>query len=254
MDASTPPNQRPPPEVEAARHQEIRGRYRRRKPIRKAGEAYPLAPLRLHQLRVLFRSRYGIALPNDDAGMEDLELLVGYIVLCGKNPWPQIETWAPWCAEADAERMIESAARFPVGHTADDLGRRLGLRYAERQRLNLTTIGSIDVDCVERDRLRRQRCNDEKKRKRALAKRENHCNALLTYRQRKVLAKTGTTTEISVPQLTEQLSRLREFRNLSSPRQEVHRVLGKLAKLGLITDRIEDRPQGGKIRYVRRLQ
>jgi hypothetical protein len=31
----------------------------------------------------------------------------------------------------------------------------------------------------------------------------------------------------------------------------LHRVLNRLLKLGLIADRTEDRPRGGKIRFVR---
>ena len=59
---------------------------------------------RIHALKKIFKSRYGDTLPDDDAGRDDLMLLVNTYA-CEK-PWsiPRIiRRWAPW---ADVEEII----------------------------------------------------------------------------------------------------------------------------------------------------
>jgi hypothetical protein len=59
--------------------------------------------------------------------------------------------------EAEAVEMLELAARTRRHMTADRLGRFLGLTYAQRQFIGITTIWCIDVSKRERTRLRKQR-------------------------------------------------------------------------------------------------
>jgi hypothetical protein len=66
-------------------------------------------------LRRVFRHRYGAVLPHDDAGREDLVLLLLPISLCPKAPVEKmrhvIETLAPWLGSADATDLIGNLMR-----------------------------------------------------------------------------------------------------------------------------------------------
>jgi hypothetical protein len=69
--------------------------------------------------------------------------------------------------EAGAERILETADALPRCCTADKLGKFLGVTYAQRQRLAITTIGSIDVNKRSRALLRKRknRLHNERKRR-----------------------------------------------------------------------------------------
>jgi hypothetical protein len=68
--------------------------------------------------------------------------------------------------EAEADMIIEEAAVTRECFKADDLARFLGLRYAQRQALGITTIGSIDVKKRAREVLRKRETRLRKERKR----------------------------------------------------------------------------------------
>ena len=69
--------------------------------------------------------------------------------------------------EAGAERILETADALPRCCTADKLAKFLGVTYAQRQRLAITTIGSIDVNKRSRALLRKRknRLHNERKRR-----------------------------------------------------------------------------------------
>jgi len=69
--------------------------------------------------------------------------------------------------EAGAERILETADALPRCCTADKLGKFLGVTYAQRQKLAITTIGSIDVNKRSRALLRKRknRLHNERKRR-----------------------------------------------------------------------------------------
>jgi hypothetical protein len=107
--------------------------------------------LRLGDLRKLFWDRYGPTMPDDDAGREDLhELLLPISVgphADIKMP-NAIEVWAPWMQQEEADRLIDQVKRTPVWQrmpTARQLGDRLQLTNAERERLRLWTIAPYDL-------------------------------------------------------------------------------------------------------------
>jgi hypothetical protein len=129
-----------------------------------------------------------------------------------------------------------------------DLAHKLDLRYCDRQALAITTIGSVDVDKTERDRLRRQRDSERKRRKRA----EETAPMDLKPKEQKVLARIDG-AEIAVPDLIRRVATLKEFKKLASPRQEVHRVLDHLVAVGLVADRYAP-GQKGPVRHVSRRQ
>ncbi len=246
-----PPNRRPTAKNAAAARRVVARRWRRRRRRKRHDDAKPkdgrTAALRLRELQALFRFRHGAILPADD--IDSLEILVGYATIAGKRPEMQIETWARWCDPVEAERMIWSARNYPVWHDPDPLAHRLGLTYAVRMALGIRTIGSVDVGPEERDRLRRQRGN-EKRRKKPNA--ETIPITKLNPREKVVLAAIGE-TETTAASIVEQVKGHRAFRGLASVRQEVHRILDRLRKMGLVVDRSEPRPQGS-IRYVQQRQ
>jgi hypothetical protein len=67
---------------------------------------------------------------------------------------------------ADAEAVVEEASRTGRHMSADNLARFLGVTYALRQRLGLTTIGSVDVGKRARKELRKRKDRLAKERRR----------------------------------------------------------------------------------------
>jgi hypothetical protein len=238
----TPPK-RPTAEQADARHREV-GKHHRKQRKRRSEENpekpedVRLAHLRWSELQRLMRVRYGVEWPNTDAARRDLQVMVNYAVLTGRKVKHLVELLAPWLPEDEADDM---ARQRPILHRADDLARKIDLHYLDRQALAIHTIGAVDCDQDERERLRREKCNDAKRRKRAAAKQETntmqtHTAKNLPSKAQKVLARIDG-TEIAVPELIKRVASLKEFQKLASPRQEVHRVLDHLVAAGLITDR-----------------
>jgi hypothetical protein len=73
---------------------------------------------------------------------------------------------------ADTNARLRDCRNRPRKWTADVLAQRLGLDYATRQRLGITTIGSTDVDKAERERRRRDGRNRYKREQRAHSREE----------------------------------------------------------------------------------
>lgn len=121
-----------------------------------------LVSLRLHDLAKLFRHRYGVELPDDDAGRDDLAVAINHIV-CLLYPrrhaanW--IDLWAPWLSAAEQRRIVDLAIADTQYWTADELAWRLRVTKEERRMLGLTTIGAIDETTGDRAarRLEKQR-------------------------------------------------------------------------------------------------
>lgn len=151
-----------------ARRAEIQ-RERRRRP-------FSLPDRRIAELNRLLIDRYGEVLPNDDAGRDDAEIVAQHMPLTWHpvDPARRIAGWlrlrAPWMDAAERQAVIEAAVAKPRFWRADTLAKRLNLTEADRQRLNITTIGAADMTREERAALRRQRKRD-RDRKRAKARR-----------------------------------------------------------------------------------
>jgi hypothetical protein len=249
---------RPDADQTAARHREVAKRWQRQAERRaeerpSKPEDVRLANLRWPELQRLMRCRYGVVLPDTAEARRDFALLINYAILTKRKPQLVTEIWAPWLGEDELDHI---AAQRPVLHKKRDLGQKLGLLYADRHKLGILTIAPIDVDEDECERRRRQRQNERKRQKRAAAKQEEPMQTATTPdlkpKERKVLARIDA--EIAVPELTRRLATLKEFKKLAEPQRQVHKILDHLVATGLIADRDEPNPHGGKVRFVWRQQ
>ena len=124
-----------------------------------------LVALRMHDLAVLFRSRYGHALPDDDAGRDDLEVAINHLACL---PHPQaaiarwIDLWAPWITAKEQREVVAPILANPTRWKADALAWRLRLTMEQRTMLGITTIGAVDMNKGARTKRRRQRDRDRK--------------------------------------------------------------------------------------------
>lgn len=129
----------------------------KRKPLRRRSPMQ-LVSLRLNDLAKLFRGRYGIELPDDDAGRDDLKVAAHHLA-CLPHPrqailhW--IEIWAPWMPVADASKLAAEVIASPKRWKADALAWELGLNAADRSALGITTIGAIDENKAARKKRRK---------------------------------------------------------------------------------------------------
>jgi hypothetical protein len=128
-----------------------KGKRRRPSPMQLVG-------LRLADLAKIFRARYGHALPNDDAGRDDLMVAVHHLA-CLAHPRGHIakwlDLWAPWLTLAEHKAIIGEALANPQKWKADALAWRMRLTKEDRRMLGVTTIGAIDENKAARTKRRR---------------------------------------------------------------------------------------------------
>jgi hypothetical protein len=156
--------------VKQAQHAEIRRRYRKRKKHRTAPQ---LASLRLADLAKLFRARYGLKLPDDDAGRDDLQVALSHLAALSTardRMARYVELWAPWLTVAAARAAIDTALTEPKKWRADQLAWRMRLTAADRATLGITTIGAIDLPKAAREKLRTRKKRDRERARRKRAK------------------------------------------------------------------------------------
>lgn len=118
-----------------------------------------LVALRMRDLARLYRSRYGITLPDDDAGRDDLKVALNHLA-CLAHPrghianW--IEVWAPWLTAAEQREIVQPILANPKRWKADALAWLMRLKKDERAMLGITTIGAIDENKAARTKRRRK--------------------------------------------------------------------------------------------------
>lgn len=136
--------------------------YESRQRPRKRSRASPcqIAALRLHDLARLFRARYGVTLPDDDAGRDDMMVAVNHLASLA-HPKRRIENWldlwAPWLSRAESQTIIAAAILEQHHWTADQLAWRMRLTDADRTALGITTIGAVDCSKSQRTKRRKAR-------------------------------------------------------------------------------------------------
>jgi hypothetical protein len=128
--------------------------------------------VRLGHVKRLLLDRYGFSLPHDDAGAEDLRILL-HVKANACRPEQreralrnEIELQAPWMPAEEAERIAREITLKPLKVTSAWLGRELGVDSATRERLGIWQIGAVDPDPQGGRERRRQRDRERKRRTR----------------------------------------------------------------------------------------
>ena len=133
--------------------------------------------LRDGDFKRLFRHRYyrpgHYQLPDDSAGRDDLWLYVVNTSMAACAPKEKmhhvIETWAPWMSAEERDSFVELVwgLDFYARHiSARELGRRLGVTNAERERLKLWQFLPIDMTDEQLAEHRRRKNNERRRAKR----------------------------------------------------------------------------------------
>jgi hypothetical protein len=124
--------------------------------------------MRTGDLNKLFAKRYDstredYVFPDDDAGVDDLRILLGHYAYSNPLRLTKIAALrAPWLKGAQLEYMIADAATSPRMWTFQELGDYMNLTEAERKDLGIRTIGTVDVTPRQRKQARKVRDKERK--------------------------------------------------------------------------------------------
>ena len=199
---------------------------------------------RLREIERTLSWSCGSILPDDDAGNDDLRIVVAAAKAAGKPAIDYVRKWAPWMSAIDANQLCVDVNVREAYLKADEIAARMGVTYAVRQHLHLRSIGSIDVDKAERERLRRQRYADKRRAKAA----EKPPNPAHSPREKALIKMVGAGRNMG--DLSKRAARSALFRDLQNIPLEVRRVVARLVKAGHLGQRLEPRDRGGKEFYV----
>ena len=141
-----------------------------------AGELNPVG-LRISRrygaLLKLFRHRWGHVFPDDDAGRDDLFILVSVVSLApaatARKMAHMIEMWAPWMTADEAKLLVDHVSRLTIYErmpAAKELGERVRLTNAERERLHLWPIAPIDMTDEQLAEQRKTKVRERKRKRR----------------------------------------------------------------------------------------
>jgi hypothetical protein len=135
-----------------------------------------LRRLRLYDMQAIFRARYGYALPDDDAGLSDLNDLLCVISTAANTPETKMDhavwQWAPWLDPDKAAAMIDFICRMPMPQrdlTRYELGRRQNVTMQVYLNLGLKQIWPHDMTVAQMQQYRKARdtVSREQRRRRA---------------------------------------------------------------------------------------
>jgi hypothetical protein len=223
-----------------------------------------LCAIRVREIERLFRHRYGRFLPDDDAGRDDLAVLLEHVLRFkdGREVAPSfVRRWAPWMSDNEAAAAIELAATtFRIGR-ADEVAERLGLTFDERMALGITTVGARDVDAAERARRYREREAARKRakrreRKQAAAERRGAVmqRTDLSGRARDLFGRLSASNDVPLSAV------VRTWTDgpvgalgVKSRHTALARAADELLAAGLIAERREKARNGIAVRLVRRV-
>jgi hypothetical protein len=150
----------------AAKHREIARRYDR---PRRKGDGPSIVALRRRDLEAFFGDQYGKTFPDDDAGRDDLAVLLHHVSKLGdpRATRDSAARWCPWLTDVEYTAMLDAIARKPRRWSADSLAHEIGLDRATRTRLGITTIGATDFNKAQRTKRRKKHKNADKRARRA---------------------------------------------------------------------------------------
>ena len=134
---------------------------------------YLIGRLRIGDLNKLFAHRYGgpsrpldWQFPEDDAGLEDLKVLIHHYHWTNPLKMPRIiKLRAPW---ADAEAIICEVESYEKKWRSATLGRELNLAGVEWRKLRPRTIAPVDMSKEERHDYSRILSNGQRRKKRRM--------------------------------------------------------------------------------------
>jgi hypothetical protein len=157
----------------AAKHREIARHYAR--PRRKRSRP-GIVSLILGDLQIFFDDKYGATFPDDDAGRDDLVVLLHYVAQLGdaRTTTACAAHRCPWIKAEEYTAMIAGIERAPLRWRADALASEIGLDNRTRTRLGITTIGAIDFGKAKRIKRRRKLNTADKRARRAAAGATSH--------------------------------------------------------------------------------
>ena len=119
-------------------------------------KAETLRRLRVGDLRRIYRHRYGAVLPDDDAGRDDLTLILFSISLSPKAAAEkmrhEVEVNAPWMPATHAGQLIDLILKMPACErelSGRQLGERLRLTNCEREWLKAWRIAPVDMTAAQ---------------------------------------------------------------------------------------------------------
>ena len=127
---------------------------------------------RIGALNAIFAKRYGgqrenYVFPDDDAGREDLTILLHHYALNNPLAMPRIIGWrAPRMSKEETGELIRKIEASPKWWTSGELGRVLGYTGAEWRELRTRTIAPIDMTKRMRRRYSSALARDRKAAKR----------------------------------------------------------------------------------------
>jgi hypothetical protein len=125
---------------------------------------------RIGALNKLFAYRYGgtredYVFPEDDAGIEDLKILIHHYARTNPLAIPRvIQLRAPW---ADAEAIMNEVEAYPRKWRSGTLGKILNFTGKEWRQLRIRTIAPVDMSSEERRYYSRIIANGRRRLKRA---------------------------------------------------------------------------------------
>lgn len=130
-----------------------------------------VAPLRLREMERIFQHRFGKFLPNDGDGRRMLQAYADCLPFAKGSVLERltgfINARAPW-AILEAEAMAEAAEMAARWQDADEMANRIGLSLADRELLEVRTIGAVGITKRQRRALQKaKRRERETKRRRA---------------------------------------------------------------------------------------
>jgi hypothetical protein len=129
--------------------------------------------VRLGHVRRVLQSRYGVKVPDDDAGYEDLRVYLHTKAQCclprnrERALLNEIDLMAPWMPVDRARQVAAEIATKPMKLTSITLGQMLNLSSEERVCLSVWQIRAVGETTEDMKERRRQRNRDLQRIKRA---------------------------------------------------------------------------------------